>query len=662
MRRRLKSRRTSSEDPHKIRPARNQGSDNPLDTSKIKRVRFADPEMDKLPNDAQGVSSRKYEVTQSTKSDAPKTSEYAYFKKVKNSAGCVNSYATHREDERMESSKCNDRSGETSNASATMNARNEAFRLTFPEGLPRPTDHHTFLSPSVGECNELNQLRGKDIPNNVKPIDQNLCFSPIEGTSVNSGSQCTEKGIFYAKRQKLLQCVADASFCDIEKLHAKGFNLVSSLLSRLFPKGNENDDSTPSKVDMDSNRKDPTFWDSDDLEKGLHLAHTRHWDKDIPDIHSGRLGETVLSKWNTSVSDFPPCKYDVETHLGDELVNLNCSSESDMIRNLYTQHGSFFCLPIERYGYASSCHLEELDELCCPIEYSRSEPHRLLLEREEDKVDSSIINQDISKNLFPGWDSWKIDHSKGMDNTVDAKALCPSSLRSKYYLDFHSLPNYYSTRQATSWNVDHQNDMDNVLDAKPSCSKYSLDFDSLPGYYSNSFRTRDFGPYIKNECSLEKTKRFPLALPCTPIYNEAEDCDTKNALGSSNLLVSLRDRDPFLLTNNVSFDRHQQDFELVMPRSLNTDFRWKCLPTTDSFAEDHPSIFHPWKSPRIDHNSYSSAQMSEHPGETFTPYREGAFNIHSGSSNFHFSLDKLMDCPLLLDGVSHDISEIRNIF
>ncbi|CAA2998166.1 Hypothetical predicted protein [Olea europaea subsp. europaea] len=626
--------------------------------------------MDMLPSDAQGVSLRKYEVSQSTKSDAPKTSEYAYFKKVKNSAGCGHSGATHREDKRLEDSKFNDCSGETSNASATINPRNKDFRFTFPEGMPGPTDQHTFLSPRVGECKKLNQLRGKDIPNNVKPLDQNLFFSPIEGTSENSGSQCTEKGIFSAKRQRLLQCVADASFCGIEKLHSKGFNLVSLLLSRLFFKDIENDDSRPFKVDMDNNCKAPTFWESDDLEKGLHLAHTEDWDKDIPNNYSGRSGEAVLSKWNPSVADFPPSHYDTATHFGDELVNLDCSSKSDMIRNLYTQHKSFFCLPFERSGYAGSRHLEEPDELCCPIEYSRSEPPRLLLgwdfEREEDKVDSSIIIHDISKNLCPGWDSWNVDHPKGMDNTVDATALCPSSLRSKYYLDFHSLPNYYSTRPATSWNVDHQNDMDNVLDAKPlclssSCSKYSLDFDSLPNYYSNSFRSRDFGPFIKNECALAETERFPLALPCTPIYNEAEDCDTKNALEISNLLFSRRD--PLLLTNKVSFDKHQQDFELlVLPSCLYTDFKWKCLPTTDSFAEDHPSIFHPWQSPHIDSSSYSSAQMEEDPGETFTPYREGAYNTHSGSSNFHYFLDKLMDCPLLLDSVSHDRSEARNIF
>lgn len=43
--------------------------------------------------------------------DAPKTSEYAYFKKVKNSAGCGHSGATHREDKRLEDSKFNDCSG-----------------------------------------------------------------------------------------------------------------------------------------------------------------------------------------------------------------------------------------------------------------------------------------------------------------------------------------------------------------------------------------------------------------------------------------------------------------------------------------------------------------------------------------------------------------------
>lgn len=52
---------------------------------------------------------------------------------------------------------------ETSNASATINPRNKDFRFTFPEGMPGPTDQHTFLSPRVGECKKLNQLRGKGL-------------------------------------------------------------------------------------------------------------------------------------------------------------------------------------------------------------------------------------------------------------------------------------------------------------------------------------------------------------------------------------------------------------------------------------------------------------------------------------------------------------------
>ncbi|XP_073223815.1 uncharacterized protein [Cicer arietinum] len=86
------------------------------------------------------------------------------------------------------------------------------------------------------------------------------CSDTIKPQSIFShgGNQYEDGDIFSRKRQKLRQFVADALFPDTEKLCSKGFDIVSVLLSRLFPLSTDctvknsvqkHDDPNPGKIE-----------------------------------------------------------------------------------------------------------------------------------------------------------------------------------------------------------------------------------------------------------------------------------------------------------------------------------------------------------------------------------------------------------------------------
>ncbi|PIN17725.1 hypothetical protein CDL12_09606 [Handroanthus impetiginosus] len=71
---------------------------------KAKRVRFVSTETDGIQVHA---SLRGHEATQSPRSGAPKTSEFAYFRKVKNGTVHRNPRSLHEKNEQLKSSKVN---------------------------------------------------------------------------------------------------------------------------------------------------------------------------------------------------------------------------------------------------------------------------------------------------------------------------------------------------------------------------------------------------------------------------------------------------------------------------------------------------------------------------------------------------------------------------
>ncbi|KAL0461049.1 UNVERIFIED_CONTAM: hypothetical protein Slati_0732100 [Sesamum latifolium] len=381
--------------------------------------------------------------------DAPKTSEYAYFVKVKNDAAHARCHSLHKKKKQLNSSTTNYVSRETISPSDVPRPSTKDLRSS--EEMAGPSD--PFLSPHVDEYDEPDQIisKSKIHPHHClmkHPGTQSVIFNLIllcwkfrchflsrllycSGDLPCPENQCNEKEIFPAKRHRFCQRVAHMSSFGAEKLHPRGFDLVSSHLSRRLPEGNENNDP---KGDIDNSSKTLAFQESGYLDKGLHLSHERDWDKDLPKLGSGESNEIVLSDQDTFVSGFPFPNNGAESHVRDELMDLDQRSRNRIDRS--SLHDCSFCT-----HYRSGLfHFKDLDEFGSIVERAR-EPHGLSLEWDVEwrkhRADSSITNHDTAKNVCPGLaTTWNVNQQPIVDNLLDAKGLCSSPLISNYYLEF----------------------------------------------------------------------------------------------------------------------------------------------------------------------------------------------------------------------------------
>ncbi|XP_029124602.1 uncharacterized protein LOC109818126 [Cajanus cajan] len=104
----------------------------------------------------------------------------------------------------------------------------------------------SFFSP-VGVWNKSGLYSISNTPENNRDFSDN--FKPQQILS-HEGNQHARGEVFSRKRQKLRQCVADVLFTDTEKLCSKGHDVISMLLSRLFPmrtEENKYEDTNPGK-------------------------------------------------------------------------------------------------------------------------------------------------------------------------------------------------------------------------------------------------------------------------------------------------------------------------------------------------------------------------------------------------------------------------------
>ncbi|KAK7279465.1 hypothetical protein RJT34_24518 [Clitoria ternatea] len=178
----------------------------------------------------------------------PKTSEYAFFKKLKKDASFR--FRSHPLDnDSSVSSSMNhesshyfrEKTGDVRVASKTHNSSRIIQDVTTVR-----TD--SFLSPFAGVARSKPGLHSITNPKNSQDYSDNF---KSQHTSSHEGNQCGDGKIFSIKRQKLRQFAAGALFSDTEKLCSKGHIVVSMLLSRLFPMSieeNKYEDPNPGKV------------------------------------------------------------------------------------------------------------------------------------------------------------------------------------------------------------------------------------------------------------------------------------------------------------------------------------------------------------------------------------------------------------------------------
>ncbi|KAK8717913.1 hypothetical protein V6N13_045163 [Hibiscus sabdariffa] len=221
--------------------------------------------------------------SRSNQADGPKTSEFAFFKKLKKDAGKrFDSHSIQRvknSPRKLNSSKCCRGVGRfksegtrivrniSKSSEGTNIARNHSKDFRSPVSAAKG-------SSELGSLSSIERVNSKDsrslFPmNNVTNVNSDSFPSPVERAVNNSdvklknafpavepmfsledwldhhgndkkpgGSDSDQTELFSKKRQKLLQWACN-SYPEIEELHSKGYDVISTLLGRLFPWSNE---------------------------------------------------------------------------------------------------------------------------------------------------------------------------------------------------------------------------------------------------------------------------------------------------------------------------------------------------------------------------------------------------------------------------------------
>ncbi|KAK4281367.1 hypothetical protein QN277_012871 [Acacia crassicarpa] len=171
-----------------------------------------------------------------TCANQPKTSEYAFFKKLKEGAGQIcHSNSLQKDAYLSKKPEPNDCFRERTN-----NARisSKCFdHSTIIENTPT-VKSDSFLPPSGGPLKKTDEYLVGSTSTQEHLQGYGDTFQP-EDTFLNEEAQSEQGKTFLRKRQKLRQWVADTSFPDTDKFCSKRHDIVSMLLTRLISDSNE---------------------------------------------------------------------------------------------------------------------------------------------------------------------------------------------------------------------------------------------------------------------------------------------------------------------------------------------------------------------------------------------------------------------------------------
>uniref|UniRef100_A0A7N2ML85 Uncharacterized protein n=1 Tax=Quercus lobata TaxID=97700 RepID=A0A7N2ML85_QUELO len=579
----------------------NPTSQSTKDISCRKRVKLTDLDVNIPLSCRRNTSSTPLEGRQSPRSDDPKTSEFAFLKKLKENAGHkYQSHTLHKEENQSKKFKISDCSGGN------------------PNGVKFSCKD--FSSSILAE--------------NVTPSNFSSHLSPLGGASKKSGGQHGHGEIFSKKRHKLRKWVVETSYPHIEELCSKGYDFVSLLLSRLFLESNKNSGFKKSKsreVDIDTKSQFLTSLELySQLKKLSHmparnymeLDHVSHLDYGPSSCWLNRSPEGVLSNFYTPPIDASIACLEYEMRETDYEVG----GRSPV---LCTQCDSTYGFQSKRYGSLAYNHLKELDDLHYPKEcLIKSGSNPLLLgwdfSRNTEERNSSNTCQNTELNLYsPSSSSLGDYHQHILDERIGAKELSESS--------------FLSTNSP------------NVI--------------SFPWSYSANYNELDFGKQVEDKEDINADfNHSPLALTLAPDYlTLAEDHKNDTKCKDSSIFFSPHNLD---IMSKVFGERyHHPGFEGVLLSSgLDFDLEWDCPSLSGSSRKHHPPVDCAFQSPRnegtyscflLKDKSESFLDGSSHRG-TLSHVSDIA-NIQDLSSFYcQMPLEKDRPCPLLLDKSSWD--------
>ncbi|KAK6238985.1 hypothetical protein QUC31_004454 [Theobroma cacao] len=189
--------------------------------------------------------------SRSNRADGPKTSEYAFFKKLKKDAGQkFDSHSMRREknqSNKLNSIECREvvegtkivrNISKSSEGTNIITSCSKDFRSPLSVRNVSSKELRSLLSSQHASSKDS----GSSLPvNNVKCINFASFLSPVYGAANNwgmEGSRSDQVELFSKKRQKLHQWAHNSS-PEMEELCSEGYDLISMILSRLLPQNNE---------------------------------------------------------------------------------------------------------------------------------------------------------------------------------------------------------------------------------------------------------------------------------------------------------------------------------------------------------------------------------------------------------------------------------------
>ncbi|KAJ9169706.1 hypothetical protein P3X46_017867 [Hevea brasiliensis] len=398
------------------------------------RVRFTDlVNDDELQESASVPLQRNY----APRSDDPKTSEYAFFKKLKSDANHrFHSHALHQDENQSLNLKPSDYSRERTNI--IENSYNDFKSPVLPKNVT-PENFVSFLSP-LSNASKKSGLDMKRVGTTMVDIHRTL-------ENKEYGAQCKNADVFFRKRQKLRQLVANTSFSEVDELCSKGCDFVSVLLSKLFPESNKGksfEDVKTGKLEIDTNCKPLASPETDvdfkisnwmtrrnfmelEFEPSLDVGFSSCWlgmprERDVPNFRSQSCHSHRTYLDNVIM--------EVDYELGERAAPILCI-EGD----------SAFDFHVRKHRSFTSRHLKGLDEFHCPIEpLLGRQRHTFLLGYDYDNmIDKSKLSmpcQDTELALHPDLSSSYGDQQQGLDNSFTVGGLnslfsyCPPNLPS----------------------------------------------------------------------------------------------------------------------------------------------------------------------------------------------------------------------------------------
>ncbi|KAH7517479.1 hypothetical protein FEM48_Zijuj09G0069200 [Ziziphus jujuba var. spinosa] len=364
------------------------------DLSRKKRVRFKDLD-DAIPCRADNDSVH-VEAVQPLTCDGAKTSEYAFFKKLKKDAGHeLGSHPLNNDSKQIQAKTLKSVSCFGERTKIVDDSCNKGIKYSFPVEKATPVNFYSFDS-SLGNAlknSDVIMEKGWTKSDHLHRIHEDM--EEDNNALKPDGTKYRHAETFIRKRQKLCQWVAATSYPDMDGIYSKGYNIISALLGRLVPKSSENNNLKEQKVgQMETNAKSSSLVSSEsDIDcVNIQLTPTRK----LVEHECGRyFVDSISSSWaNRSGGGIPYLDSDSPTRYANETQHHCRIWESDSalrggISTLCAE--SDFTFPISKYGSVSN--LKELDLFC--------HPNRYLVGRELDMpmLDWDFDNIKDEKNL-----------------------------------------------------------------------------------------------------------------------------------------------------------------------------------------------------------------------------------------------------------------------